>query len=108
MKLSFSCVRIVKILGARRRVGFLAEAIVSVIQGGWEDGNSFVRQQRDNEIKIMALEGQKQKAAEEFLLARGGAIRTKRERGDNNKDSALMRGRILKAGAENEIGLKGS
>ena len=72
MKLSFSCVRIVKILGARRRVGFLAEAIVSVIQGGWEDGNSFVRQQRDNEINIMALEGQKQKAAEEFLLARGG------------------------------------
>ena len=71
MKFLYSAVRIVTVLGAGRRVRSLAEAAVAAIRGGdLENGEFFGRRQEDNGLKIMALEGQKKKDADEFLLSR--------------------------------------
>ena len=75
MKFSSSAVRIVTVLGAGRRGGFLAEAAVAAIRGGdLENGEFFGRRQGDNGLELMALEGQKKKAADEFLLSRRGSM----------------------------------
>ena len=106
MKFSSSAVRIVTVLGAGRRGGFLAEAAVAAIRGGGrENGESFGRWQGDNELELMALEGQKKKAADEFLLSRRGSM--DEEGGeDNNKTTAMVESR-MKAWVENETNAKG-
>ena len=72
MKFSSSAVRIVTVLGARRRGGFLAEATVAEIWGGPEDGKYFRIQQSNNELELMDLEGLRKKASKKFLLDRRG------------------------------------
>ena len=75
MKFSSSAIRIVTVLGAVRRGGFLAEGAVSAIRGGGlENGESFGRGLGYNELELMVLEGQKKKAANEFLLASRGSM----------------------------------
>ena len=90
MKFSSSAVRVVTVLGAGRRGGFLAEAAVAAIRGGGRENGESLRQ-GDNELELMVLEGQKKKAADE----------------DNNKTTVMVESRILKSGAENEISAKG-
>ena len=75
MKFSSLAVRIITVLGAGRRGGFLAEAAIAAIRGGdLENGEFFGRRQGDNGLELMALEGQKNKADDEFLLSRRGSM----------------------------------